>query len=294
MAPLGVPHVAYSDEASYNVGRFRGVAAVSLRVEHEAQIAADIQRLLAESSVRELAWKKLTSARDRLAAEKVLGYVVDLAKTKRLRVDALLWDTHDSRHAVLRRDDTANLGRMYHHLFVVLFRQRWPDEAVWTVHPDEGSYFAWEQWAEFLRGKAIIGRRVPGELFRRMAVAYHVDRVEAVSSASAVLVQVADVMAGLGLFSRESFDRYERWCQEQTEQSSLLSPLGPGQWSHSQVERFQLLRSFDVMCKAAKMGVSLRSNRYLWTRPLPGRWINFWWWEPQHEADKAPTREHDL
>lgn len=54
-----------------------------------------------------------------------------------------MWDITDSRHDIQGRDDIANLGRMYHHLFVDILRNRWPDDARWMVHPDENSALDW-------------------------------------------------------------------------------------------------------------------------------------------------------
>jgi hypothetical protein len=55
------------------------------------------------------------------------------------------------------------------------------------------------------------------------------------------------------------------------------------------MERFQVLYEFDGGCKNRKMGVSLKTFGGLKTLD-PRRPINFWWYEPQHEMDKAPTR----
>lgn len=60
-------------------------------------------------------------------------------------------------------------------------------------------------------------------------------------------------------------------------------------WSRSEVERFQVLRAFNETCKERKFRVSLDTHAGL--RTMSGASpINFWWYQPQHEFDRAPTR----
>ncbi|HKB48025.1 MAG TPA: hypothetical protein VKC57_10030, partial [Ktedonobacterales bacterium] len=63
------PHVAYTDETRYNTGRYRGLAMLSLRAEHVAELSAALRGLLDASGVAECKWEKVRSARARFAAE---------------------------------------------------------------------------------------------------------------------------------------------------------------------------------------------------------------------------------
>jgi hypothetical protein len=286
----GVTHVVFADETNYNTGQFRGVAAISLSVVDEPAITSTIRRLLDESNVTELKWSKVNSARDRFAAEKVLDELIGLAAQKSLRADVLMWDITDSRHAVVGRDDIANLGRMYHHLFVDLLRTRWPDEARWMVHPDENSAIDWSAVEDFLRGKALVGRPVEGELFRKLRTAFRLDGMVPVDSADHPLVQVADLLAGLAAFSRSDHEGFTAWESERYGQEQLFPSDMAAQRSRSDVVRYEVLRRFNTKCKEAKLGVSFASRKCLWT-PKPENPINFWWWEPQTPADRAPLRD---
>jgi len=49
------------------------------------------------------------------------------------------------------------------------------------------------------------------------------------------------------------------------------------------------LAEFNAACKSKKLGVSLKTHRGLRTLN-PESPINFWWYEPQHDADRAPTK----
>jgi Protein of unknown function (DUF3800) len=285
-----VTHVAFADETGYNTGRFRGVAAISLALVDEPAITSTIRRLLDESNVSELKWSKVSSARDRFAAEKVLDELIAHAARTALRADVLMWDITDSRHAVVGRDDVANLGRMYHHLFVDLLRTRWPDEARWMVHPDENSAIDWSAVEDFLRGKALVGRPIEGELFRRLRSAFRLEGVVPVDSADHPLVQVADLLAGLAAFSRSDYEGFTTWESERYGQEQLFPSDAAAQRSRSDLARYEVLRRFNTQCKGAKLGVSLGSRKYLWT-PKPENPINLWWWEPQTPADRAPRRD---
>jgi hypothetical protein len=60
--------------------------------------------------------------------------------------------------------------------------------------------------------------------------------------------------------------------------------------SNSLRERCKVLSHFDQQCKNNKMGISLRHWRGLRTVG-PNKPINFWWYEPQSDKDKAPKKK---
>lgn len=76
-----VTHVAFADEKGYNEGRYRGIALVTLPQQNVNPFRHAIQSLLSESSIREFKWKKLSSARERFAALKLIDFAID--KTSR-------------------------------------------------------------------------------------------------------------------------------------------------------------------------------------------------------------------
>lgn len=82
-------HVAYADETQHNIGRFRGIALISLRYGDASSIDADVQNLLRDSGISEFKWSKLNSRNDRDAACKMLGYTIKKACVGVLRADVL-------------------------------------------------------------------------------------------------------------------------------------------------------------------------------------------------------------
>ncbi len=104
-------------------------------------------------------------------------------------------------------------------------------------------------------------------------------------------MQLADLFAGLSIYSRSCFNRYENWKIRNANQCGLFidDQSTHLKLSKSDQERCLVLDEFDKKCKRHRLGVSLKTARGLKTfdhsKPL-----NFWWYEPQHEEDKAPCR----
>jgi hypothetical protein len=285
----------FSDESKQNLGRFRSVALVTLSESRVESIRGEVAKLLLESGVRELKWTKLNGGRDRHAVQKVLRFVFDSAVRGELRVDVVVWDCHDSRHSVARRDDVGNLERMHYHLYCCVFRDRWPRQTTWMLHPDENTGVNWDGLAEFV-ANAAFRTEIPPPLAPssnpRLIVCqdYSVEDIRPKQSHKEPLIQIADVFAGIGNFSHESYHRYALWLSEETQKAGLFNQTAPAsEFSRSERERFAVLHDFDQTCKANKMGVSLKTYRGLRTMN-PKTPINFWSYCPQTDADKAPTK----
>lgn len=291
-----VTHVGFSDESHWNHGRFRSLGLVTMPVRALAGLEQELGALLTDSKVSEFKWKKLDGARERFAAQKMCDFAVKAACENDLRVDVLIWDIQDSRHNIVGRDDIANLQRMYYHLFRNVLRARWPDNAVWRLHPDEHTAMQWGTVQDCLEN--VAGRiEVDPSLFTqggfriRLRRDFGLEEVRSVSSHEHPMLQLADLFAGMAVFSWNQFDAYQAWLEANSKQSRLFENREEtAEPSRSSKERFQVLRHFDVWCKKYKLGVSLKTKRGLWT-PKPGNPLNFWMYEPQHPEDKAPTKK---
>jgi hypothetical protein len=245
--------------------------------------------------VCEFKWKRLKGAKERFAAEKLCKFTVEKACTGQLRVDVLVWDIEDSRHRVPGRDDIANLERLYYHLFRNVLRARWPDDAIWRLHPDEHTALDWETVKDCLEAKST-SIKVDCTLFPvggfkvSLRREFGIEEIQPVSSGDHPLLQLADLFAGLAVFSRDRFADYQKWLKDKSPQVLLFEDADhPSDSSRRSQERFQVLNSFNEACKQRKLGVSLETKRGLWT-PDPKNPINFWMYEPQHPEDKAPLK----
>lgn len=288
-----ITHVGFADESHWNEGRFRSLGVVTLPLNCLEALSSEARYLLDESQVQEFKWKKLKGAKDRFAADKLCGFTVDKAFAGQLRTDVLVWDIEDSRHRVAKRDDTANLGRMYYHLLHNVVGERWPDNAVWRLHPDEHTGMDWETLSQCLENVSTTSEE-DRSLFASSRYSFKVHQTFRLGeflpakSCDHPLLQLADLFAGIAVFSRHKYDEYEKWLRESGPQMLMFDDGdASSDPSRSSLERFQVLRDFDNLCKKNKMGVSVKKQRGLWT-PNPANPINFWCYRAQHPADKAP------
>jgi hypothetical protein len=102
------------------------------------------------------------------------------------------------------------------------------------------------------------------------------------------LIQVADLLVGLGAYSYEKFETYCESKEQNSSQADMFKPLSSQSFSHSDRERCRVLEDFHFACKSHRLGVSLESNQGLRTY-IPANPINFWLYVPQHDDDTAPT-----
>lgn len=291
-----VTHVGFADESHWNKGRFRSLGLVTTALDNLEILEGEVSTLLDQSNVKEFKWKKLEGAKERFAAEKLCRFTVEKTSQGVLRVDVLLWDIQDSRHKIARRDDIANLERMYYHLFRNVLRLRWPNNAVWRLHPDEHTALDWGTIQDCLENVSVgieIDRSLfaPGGFRLRLRREFGIEEIKPMSSDKHPLLQIADLFAGLAVFSREKFDEYQQWLEATSPQPRLFAEdAEPADASPSSQQRFRVLEGFDNLCKERKLGVSIKTKRGLWT-PNPENPINFWMYEPQHSEDKAPQKE---
>ena len=291
--PDGTSHLAFSDETRFNIGRYRGITLVTVERGQQPLIRAKVRELLVESGVGELKWQKLRTARGRFAALDVMDCAMRHVKAGDLRIDTLLWDVEDTRHKVARRDDHQNLHRMYYHLFKNVLARRWPEGATWHLMPDEQASMDWRSIAGSLQD-THVSVEIKTDLFSqrelgaRLRSELGVVAITPTASHLEPLIQLADLFVGLGVYSRECYQKYEQWHANQGGQLSLFEDE-PHRLSGSDRERCFVLNELDRRCKKHKLGVSLRTRGRLAT-PDPARPLNFWWYEAQSSLDTAPVK----
>ncbi len=98
------------------------------------------------------------------------------------------------------------------------------------------------------------------------------------------LAQVADFFAGIAAYSRNAYQIYELLLEQRKTQQDNKRLTG---LSNSHIERCFVLEYLYQCCKERKMRVSLLSKHGLRTMDARSP-LNFWWYEPQGDYDKAP------
>ena len=282
-------YYAFTDESNFTQGRFRSIAAFTLPGNSCNHIEAKLRAILASSDVIEFKWEKLRTAKDRFCAEKIINLVIDKLMNCDLRVDVLIWDIQDSRHAVFKRDDVANFERMFYHLLRNALKRR-EYGARWRVFPDQNAAIDWGTVHDCLASAGQRRDLIENTLFGDFVSDphFHIAAFEEADSKLFPQCQVADLFAGMGAFSRSNYDGFVQWRNEHRKGPTLFEE-GGGDFSKSEYMRYEIIDNFSSSCKKRKFGVSIDSNRCLSTFN-PNNPINFWHYQPQHDLDKAPTK----
>lgn len=292
--PRRLTHLGFSDESNWNQGRYRSIALVTMAAQDAEAIEASVQAILQESNVRELKWHKVSSAKDRFAAEKVCDLVCRAEQRGKMRIDVVIWDVEDPRHKIAGRDDSANLERMYYHLIRNVIERRWPGARSWHVRVDERSDTDWDTLERCLGGRSRKQKVASEPFFISMAAGLgrRPLYVEEGVSQDNPLIQVADLFAGLAAFSWNRSEDHRAWRDVRLEldagQQSLFSDLPAGDVSNSARFKHEVL---DHFLGIDLPGVVIRAGKKEGLRTYgPRNPINFWLYEPHRSDDKAPRR----
>ena len=283
-------YYVFSDESYISAERYRSIGAFSFPGNFIGEINEELVSILSDSDVAEFKWKRLKDAQYRFCALKLSDFVFEHLHQKDIRIDVLIWDTQDSRHKIQGRDDTANFERMFFHLMKNIMTRREKDSE-WYVYPDERLDIDWTTIQECLvstgKWKEVYESRLFGDSFSDRF--FNIRDFKPVNSIKTPCCQVADFFAGMGVFSKNKYTKYKKWCEYQDPQGCLFEQPEEVICTKSEKERFKVLEEFVYKCKTTRQGISIKSKECLNTF-LPDYPINFWSYMPQHPEDKAPTR----
>lgn len=285
-------HCVFSDESRYNTGQYRSIGMISMPLSELNCIENDLLDICNSfeiTNLRNFKWNKLTNHKKRDAAKNIMEYIVERAIEEKLRVDVLVWDIKDSRHEIRRRDDIENLQRMYYHLLNNVLLERWPGMNVWKIYPDQNTALNWEDMASFLENNSLVAEIIKSDDGPFLSVELKnrcVLNIDERSSSDSVLIQSADLFAGMGRYSKENYNTFEGWLIQNTGQTQLIP--SNIRLSNKDKNRCAIMNDFNVLCKSKKLGVSLKSSKGFKTFN-PRNMVNFWMYTPQSKKDKAPT-----
>jgi hypothetical protein len=278
-------YIVFTDESYITDSRYQSLSAFSFKKSSYHDIFYSIQSILSESGVSEFKWQKLKDAKYYFCAEKIIKYILNNIRSHELRVDTIVWDTHDSRHAVTGRNDHSNYERMFFHLLNNSMKKR-PKKSEWVIYPDVRGGIDWTTVHDCLHH---VGKRqeyqesIFGNFFADPF--YSIKEFQEKESHVEIPIQVADLFSGLTVFSRDNYDCYKNYLH--SSQPSLFDEPQTIKLTNRETYRCKLLDLFNRECKSRTLSVSLDTNRYLHTYK-PENPINFWHYEPQGNYDKAP------
>jgi len=240
----------------------------------------------------EMKWANI----DPVTGLQVIEFVFD--NLHNLRIDVLPWDIEDSRHkGVIGRDDGQNLQRLYFRLMKTVMRDRWLNEATWTLCPDEHDCISWQTIKGYLYDHSWDVQTIPfatNPLNFTFISRYTHKGIAPIQSHEEPFIQLADFFAGMASYSFISFDKVILWEEENTAQTSIFECMGletrPVEFSRNDRQRIPNVWEVKRRASMKKIGISLKSTSGLVTRN-PITHLNFWLYQPQHENDKAPIRQ---
>lgn len=287
-------HQAFSDDSASPSRRYESLSLVTMGRDKAEPISEEIRRLLQESDVSEFKWNKVSSAKYRFAAEKIISTVFSALAD--IRVDTIIWDNQDSRHVIEGRDDAENRVRMYYHLLSTVLSKRWLVKGVtWEWRPDHQSSIDWDVLRDCLCNKK---HKKTADLFQQNP---DFERVKIltptpVASHDNPLIQVADLFAGIGAYSWDCFETFCSWEEGQRNQlQPRLFEIGDGgkaqeKLTLSEQERFKIINHLKRKAGDYRLSLSFRSSGGFSTRRPDSR-INFWRYLPQRPEDTAPQKK---
>jgi len=288
---------AYSDESGCFSERYQAIGIISGEKKHLCKLRDELASILQNKEVSEVKFSEVRTHRPKIeAAKSFVKKSVDFAKQRNIRIDVLLWDTHDERHSIPGRDDLANLERMYYKVLRHI-SEKWHQNN-WELYPDNGSKINWHKIKSYLSCTRTPRQKLPNLLTlfeeERYNIIFH--KIEQKKSHDEPLIQVADLFAGMACFCREGGEECVNYLQSQKKSNQQLlfeydEPEVGEDPSKTKRNRFELVGYLNELCKRHSLGVSLDTKRYLDT-PDPLRFINFWNYKSQYKEDKAPVKLH--
>jgi len=282
-------NAAYLDEAYHNKGRFRSVSILSTGNENAKRLERKVKNILESHSIDEFKWSKTSSERYLEAGKEIINLILEEASKDRLRIDTLRWDTTDERHDVRPRDDVKNLSMMYYKLADNVFTLRWGNDCSWGLHFDKQTALDFDEWKRILESSSTTEyiEEKENSLESKLRRHYDVFFVEECNSAKEILCQIADLFAGISVFSRKKVNKYRRW--ENKPLDSFLGNEEQRNFSNSELHRFPLLKKICNKGKDLTPKIPYLTKKGLDT-PNPECPINFWEYKPQVPEDEAPTK----
>lgn len=281
-------YIGYADESYITNNRFRSISFFSFNSEQKEMLNSVLYEILVISDVKELKWEKLKSAKYKFCALKVLDSIFDHIETASIRIDTIIWDTHDERHNVFNRDDIANDERMFYHLSHHALRNR-PRNSCWFIYPDERNCIDWKTLSECIQKQGNHIREAEKSLWGRFLhdSHYQIEEFSPVQSHDHPETQVADLFAGLSVFAQEKGSLFKKWQASKT--PSLFDEFLNEEFSNKDNIRFEILQHLLALVKQKNLPVSFLKPKGLRTWK-PSSPLNFWQYQPQRKDDKAPVK----
>lgn len=291
--PSDITHLAFADEHNYesSSGRFGSIALITMKKESYKTVSSSIKNTITEAGVTrtEFKWSETKRTNHKNGAIQLIDISVELALNAHVRIDVILWDYQDARHNITDRDNIKNFHIMYYRLLTNTLHKFWPAGSIWILYPDETSCVNWGNVLSFSNIKSV--ERTEETLFQLSEAlkSYHVRQIRPVVSGKSPVNQLADLFAGLIPYSRHCYDKYE--AIKITKEGESLFERAEVKFARVDTNRYDIITQLLKQKEEHKLGISFESSKgFRSLNPSKEFPINVWWYEPQHEKDKAPVK----
>lgn len=287
-----ITHLAFADEHNHDSGsgRFGSIALITMKKGSYKIVCERVSKSILDTGVRaEFRWQKTKYTSHKKAAINLIDCAVELSLNNFIRIDVILWDYQDTRHNVADRDNIKNFHIMYHRLLTNTLHKFWPDGSIWILYPDETTCVNWSDVQSFSNIRSV--KRTEDSLFElsQALKSYHVRQIKQVASEKSPVSQLADLFAGLIPYSRHCYDKYEAIKIEK--EGGALFKTGEIKFAPLDINRYEIIKCLLKHKEKQKFRISFESSKgFRSLKPSKDYPINFWWYEPQHENDKAPVK----
>jgi len=276
----------WCDESRYNQGKYRAISIFSHQKEDTDYLISGIGEIVEKSGITEMKWKHVKNDKKSKVVKDSLDFLIRTIKQrKKIRVDVLIWDVEDSRHKVMGRDDIMNLQVMYYHLFENVIEKRWRGTKKWRIYPDRNSSIKWTDV------RKILSRR------------YNIEELTEKDSVENVLIQISDIFSGMGAYTWNSIEKYPMWIEKHFGQSKLFEEEPPAtSLTNKDRYRWEVINTFYSKIKKLDLegikgnkAIEINTSRKMGFKTRnPEFPINFWFYIPQTDLDKAPIKNDPI
>lgn len=285
----------YSDESGHE--RFRSIGVLSGEKTNIDKLRDELEIILKNHGRECIEFKKIAGDKEKEdSSQNFVTKGVEYCAANKIRIDVLTWDTQDSRHSIKGRDDIKNLQIMYYKI-LKWAKQCWKHDTLdWDFYPDEHSAINWREIVDYLENTNLSKEnKIEYTLFgviKNYHFPHFLARAEAKSHEEPI-TQLIDIFTGFARYSFEKGKTFLDWRETEKSQHQLKlfeTSKKKLELSRGDASKFKMLKTLDELCKKYKMGVSINKRAHLYTFS-PERPLNFWFYIPQHEFDKAPVRK---
>jgi hypothetical protein len=283
------PCLIYSDESGSGEDRFEAIGTLSGFGESLEKLKVELSSILSSYNLSHCEYKEVRGGLKLRVAIEFIKAIHKYVLASQVKIMVLVWDKHDSRHTVAKRDNLANTSIMYYRALKCTKRQ-WRDSTIDSeFYPDELTKLDFVQIIKFLERTKIRDQAMFNTLFGREftttfpVIISHNERV----SRDEPLIQAIDIITGIVRLSYQEKNEIEKWFTNEGGQLDIFSAQKPIKLSPGKSSKYELISTFNEILKRDKLSVALRTTQGFYSHQ-PSCGYFFWKYEPQHINDKAP------